>query len=122
MCSTRHLMTAGSRYAFDEAKADHTFWGRLVESAVGAHLFNTATPDISLHYWREGSQEVDFVLQRGLQLIPIEVKSSSKTRSLRGRDAFDQRFSPRRSLLVVEGGIPLDEFLTVPAHQWFEEA
>ena len=116
------LMTAGSRYSFDEAKADHTFWGRLVESAVGAHLFNTATPDISLHYWREGSQEVDFVLQRGFQLIPIEVKSSSKTRSLRGRDAFDQRFSPRRSLLVGEGGIPLDEFLTVPAHQWFEEA
>ena len=115
------LMTAGSGYSFDEAKADRTFWGRLVESAVGAHLFNSATSDIRLHYWRDTPFEVDFVLQRGFQLIPVEVKSGAKTRSLQGMAAFEQRFRPRRSLLVGEGGIPLDEFLTVPAHEWFEE-
>ena len=115
------LLTAGSGYSFDEAQADRTFWGRLVESAVGAHLFNTATSDIRLHYWRAGSFEVDFVLQRGFQTIAIEVKSSLKRRPLRGMDAFRQQFTPRRSLLVGEGGIALDEFLTVPAHQWFEE-
>ena len=115
------LMTAGSGYSFDEAQADRTFWGRLVESAVGAHLFNTASSDIQLHYWRDGSLEVDFVLQRGSQSIPIEVKSGLKMRPLRGMDTFKQQFSPRRSLLVGEGGIPLDKFLTVSAHQWFEE-
>ena len=114
-------MTAGSGYSFDEAQADRTFWGRLVESAVGAHLFNTASSDIQLHYWRDGSLEVDFVLQRGSQSIPIEVKSGLKMRPLRGMDTFKQQFRPRRSLLVGEGGIPLDEFLTVSAHQWFEE-
>ena len=36
------LMTATSGYSFAEAKADRTFWGRVVESAVGAHLINTA--------------------------------------------------------------------------------
>ena len=115
------LMTAGSGYSFDEAKADRTFRGRLVESAVGAHLFNTATSDIRLHYWRDTPFEVDFVLQRGFQLIPVEVKSGAKTRSLQGMAEFEQRFRPRRSLIVGEGHIPLDEFLTVPAHQWFEE-
>ena len=115
------LLTAGSGYSFDEARADRTFWGRLVESAIGAHLFNTATSDIQLHYWRAGSFEVDFVLQRGFQTIAIEVKSSLKRRSLRGMDAFRQQFTPSRSMLVGEGGIPLDEFLTVSAHQWFEE-
>ena len=116
------LMTAGSGYSFDEAKNDRTFWGHLVESAVGAHLFNTATSAIRLHYWRSGSLEVDFVLQRGTQSIPIEVKSGPKMAPLRGMDAFRQRFtSSRRSLLVGEGGIPLNEFLTVPAHQWFEK-
>ena len=115
------LMTAGSGYSFDEAKADRTFWGHLVESAVGAHLFNTATSAIRLHYWRDGSLEVDFVLQRGTQSIPIEVKSGPKMRPLRGMDAFRKRFSSRRSLLVGEGGIPLNEFLTVPAQQWFEK-
>ena len=115
------LMTAGSGYSFDEAKADRSFWGRIVESAVGAHVFNTKTSDIHLHYWRDGSLEVDFVLQRGFQLIPIEVKSGSKTMPLRGMDEFRKRFRPRHSLLVGESGIPLNEFLTVPAHHWFEE-
>ena len=46
------LMTACSGYSFGQAMADRTFWGRLVESAAGAHLLNTKTPDIGLHYWR----------------------------------------------------------------------
>ena len=52
------LMTAGSGYSFEEAQADRTFWGRIVESAVGAHLVNTATVDIHVHYWRHSSLEV----------------------------------------------------------------
>lgn len=36
------LMTALSGYTFDEARSDPEFWGRLVESAVGAHLANAA--------------------------------------------------------------------------------
>ena len=117
------LMTAGSGYSFVEAQADRSFWGRIVESAVGAHLFNTATSDIRLHYWRDGSHEVDFVLQRGApaQTVAIEVKSGAKRRPLGGMDEFERRFLPRRSLLVGEGGISLNEFLTVPAHHWFEE-
>ncbi len=116
------LMTAGSVYSFDEARADRTFWGRLVESAAGAHLFNTATSDIRLHYWREGSNEVDFVLQRGPQIVAIEVKSGEKRMPLGGMNEFERSFNPRRSLLVGEGGIPLNEFLTAPARHWFEEA
>ena len=115
------LMTAGSGYSFDEAKADRTFWGRLVESAVGAHLLNTAGSDIRVQYWRESSREVDFVLQRGPRNIPIEVTSSSKAFPLPGMDAFKKRFRPFRSLLVGESGFPLDEVLAAPAHHWFEE-
>ena len=115
------LLTAGSGYSFDEARADRTFRGRLVESAVGAHLFNTAASDIRLHYWRSAPFEVDFVLQRGRRIIPIEVKSSLKRRPLRGMNEFRRQFDPHSSLLVGEGGIPLDEFLTVSAHRWFEE-
>ena len=115
------LMTADSGYSFAEAQADRSFWGRIVESAVGAHLFNTATSDIRLHYWRDGSHEVDFVLQRGARIVAIEVKSGAIRMPLRGMDEFKRRFSPRHSLLVGEDGIPFNEFLTVPAHYWFEE-
>ena len=116
------LMTAGSGYSFDEARADRTFRGRIVESAVGAHLFNTAVSGIRLHYWREGSLEVDFVLQRGDRVIAIEVKSGLQRGALPGMDEFRQRFRLYGSLLVGEGGIPLNEFLTAPAGHWFEEA
>ena len=115
------LMTVGSGYSFEEAMADRTFRGRIVESAVGAHLSNTATPDISVHYWRDKSLEVDFVLRRGPHLIPVEVKSGRKSARLRGIEAFKRNFDARRSLLIGEGGVPLHEFFTVPVNQWFEE-
>ena len=115
------LMTAASGYTLNEAQADRSFWGRIVESAVGAHLFNTAPPDTRLYYWREGSHEVDFVLHRGPRIIAIEVKSGMKNLTSRGMEIFNQRFRPYRSLLVGEGGIGLSEFLTKPANHWFEE-
>ena len=65
--------------------------------------------------------EVDFVLQRGTRVIAVEVKSGLNTKPVRGMAEFVQRFSPSRSLLVGEEGVPLDEFLTVPASYWFEE-
>ena len=121
------LMTADSGYSFDEAKADRTFRGRIVESAVGAHLFNTATADIRLYYWRDNSYEVDYVLQRGRRVIAVEVKSGKKMK-LSGMERFIERFSPVKSMVVGEGdvqpgedGVPLNEFLTVPAHYWFDE-
>ena len=115
------LMTADSGYSFNEAQAERSFWGRIAESAVGAHLFNTAPRDTRLYYWRDGSHEVDFVLKRGPRIIAIEVKSGTMPSTLRGIDAFKQRFRPYRSLLVGEGGIGLNEFLSVPANYWFEE-
>ncbi|MCY4511162.1 MAG: ATP-binding protein [Acidobacteria bacterium] len=115
------LMTAGSGYSFEEAQADRTFWGRVVESAVGAHLLNTATSDIRLHHWRDGPHEVDFVLQRGPRVVAIEVKSGPRRGALTGLETFRERFGPRRSLLVGDGGVPLYEFLAAPAGQWFEE-
>ena len=122
------LMTAGSSYSFEEAQSDRTFWGRIVESAVGAHLFNTSESDMRLHYWRERCHEVDFVLKRGSRVVALEVKSGEEGTARRGRrplpgmDAFEERFAPCRRLLVGEGGIPLNEFLTAHAGEWFEEA
>ena len=115
------LMTAGSGYAYEEAQADRTFWGRIVESAVGAHLLNTATSDVRVYYWREGQHEVDFVLQRGPDAVAIEVKSGPRRGSLSGLATFEQRFKPQRTLVVGEGGVPLNEFLAASAGDWCED-
>ena len=116
------LMTAGSGYTFAEAAADRTFWGRIVESAIGAHLYNTKASNVRLHYWRRGSHEVDFVLQRGRKMVAIEVKSGRAAGATAGMKAFEQQYRPTRTLLVGPGGIPLAEFLAQPAGHWFEDA
>lgn len=105
---------------FEKALADRTFWGRMIESAVGAHLYNTGIPDIKLHYWRKSPHEVDFVLVKDRRLIGIEVKSSSYHGSHGGLSAFEKEFSPEKILLVGDPGISLVEFLIEPANHWFE--
>ncbi len=112
------LMSAGSGYSKSGAQADRGYRGRMVESAVGAHLHNTAAPDCRLHYWRDGTNEVDFVLERGTRLAAIEVKSGTVPAQLRGLDAFERAFGACRRLTVGDGGIPLAEFLSYPAEHW----
>ena len=129
------LMTALSGYSFAEARSDRTFWGRLVESAVGAHLHNTMEVSMRLAYWRHGPFEVDFVVSRGPRALGIEVKSGQRTRSMRGLAEFEKRFPAAETLLVLgagaEGGtaasggrsvVPLNEFLAAPASHWLEGA
>ena len=114
------LMTAGSGYSHADAQADRSYWGRVVESAVGAHLLNTAASNVRVYYWRDGVNEVDFVLQRGPRIVAIEVKTGRNPRRARGMEAFVQRFKPHRKVFVGNEGIPLNEFLVSPADHWFE--
>ena len=107
------LITTQSAHTFVSAQQDREFWGRIVESAVGAHLLNsTAGTDIKVYYWRQGNQEVDYVVQSGTTLVAIEVKSDHKRYYLPGMNAFDRLFSPQQKLLVGWGGFPLEDFLT----------
>ena len=113
------LMTATSGYTLAEARADREFWGRLVESAVGAHLANAAMRgECALHYWRERNHEVDFVVQAGRRLTAIEVKSGRAPQAHPGTAAFVQAFKPKRTLLVGGDGIALDDFLMRPVAHW----
>jgi len=113
------LLTAQSGLTLPEARGDGEFWGRLVESAVGAHLANAAASgECALYYWRERNQEVDFVVKAGRRLAAIEVKSGRAPQAHRGTAAFAAAFKPQRSLLVGGDGIDLGEFLSRPALHW----
>jgi predicted AAA+ superfamily ATPase len=113
------LLSAQSRLTFDEARKDREFWGRLAESAVGAHLINsTQGTGIDLFYWRERGREVDFILRFGKTVVAIEVKSGLVKEGLPGMDAFDKAFKPMRKLLVGSNGISLEKFLLTPASEW----
>ena len=113
------LMTVTSGITLTEARADREFWGRLVESAVGAHLTNAAMRgECTVHYWRERNHEVDFVVQAGRTLTAIEVKSGRAPQVHAGTAAFRQAFQPTRTLMVGGDGIALDEFLIKPVTHW----
>lgn len=109
------LMTAQSNKTFKEAQEDHAFWGRVIESTVGAHLLNSIRgTQIELFYWREGDSEVDFVLKLGDKVTAIEVKSGQDNFTRSGIDLFVKAFKPNRVLLVGDKGIPVEDFLRAP--------
>lgn len=115
------LLSAQSPYDLPAAMENRDWWGRLVESAIGAHILNDIVgTDIECLYWREGSLEVDFVLRRGGMTTAIEVKSGRSKETLPGMDAFERAFKPYRKLLVGGHGIPVIEFLSTPVEMWLK--
>ena len=67
--------------------------GALVENYVAQQLAAAAAGD--LHYWRSsgGKAEVDFLLERSGEVVPLEVKSGVNPRSKSLR-SFDSQFTP----------------------------
>ncbi len=106
--------------SFADARADRSHWGRLVESAVGAHLINGARSGTEVFYWREGSLEIDFVLRRGSKLALIEVKSGKLGRPDLAVKEFQRRNGPCKSWIVGNGHVELGEFLRHPPERWIE--
>ena len=115
------LMTALSGLTLEQALEDRAFWGRLVESAVGAHLVNAAAAGLcEVFYWRGRNREVDFVVRAGRDLTAIEVKSGRTHSTLPGMVAFTRMFNPDRTLLVGDDGVSVEDFLSVPVEYWVE--
>jgi uncharacterized protein len=113
------LISAQSGYDFGEALRDPVLWGRLAESAVGAHLLNAAASGtFELYYWREGDREVDFVIRKNNRVTALEVKSGRHRDSLPGMERFNTAFHPDRMLLIGGDGIPVQEFLMTPVEHW----
>ena len=117
-----HDSALRSRYAsrtLEETLSSPEEWGRCVESAVGAHLVNQSfVKSYDVMYWRDGDDEIDFVLKKGERLVAIEVKSNRETHT--GAMArFRERFSPHGVLLVGPEGIGIREFLLLDPLELF---
>lgn len=107
------LITASRGLSFQEWRSRPEAWGRLVEAAAGAHLWAETQGrwGAALSWWREGNDEVDFVLTRGRRVLGIEVKSGrAGLRSPRSLGAFREAFPQARTLVVGAGGMGLEEF------------
>ena len=114
------LISALATYTFEQAKADRSYWGRLVESAVGSHLINNRPDNSNLYYWRDSPHEVDFVLTYGEKLLAIEVKSGEHYAAPKGLQVFAEKFKNVTPMVLGAGDIAIAEFLLEPIESWFK--
>lgn len=94
-------------------------WGRKVEQAVGAHLLNSArVNNFKVFYWKDVNDEVDFVIQKGNSIIPIEVKIG-KVKYHQGLMNFSKKFKIEKSILISDEAFKWQEFLMMDLNELF---
>jgi len=115
------LISAQRNDLFKDTLAKPDEWGRMVESAIGAHLINLSlTEKYNLHYRRERNEVVDFIIERKGKVIGLEVKSGAAG-STSGMTAFKNKFNPDKILLIGNGGLPWQDFLKLNQSAYFKE-
>lgn len=113
------LINAVVGMGFEQARSNHTWWGRLVENAVGAYLITSfAGVPYSVYYWRQRNYEVDFIVETPLKTWAIEVKST-KQRKLHGLENFSKNFPDSNPIVIGVGGIGLREFFLTDPRELF---
>jgi predicted AAA+ superfamily ATPase len=73
-----------------------SYQGWVAENVVAQEL--SASGVSHLHCWTGKTAEVEFLIQKDIEVIPIEVKSGSKTHS-KSLSLFEQRFTPPFSVV-----------------------
>lgn len=108
-----------SPLTFEQAILDRKAWGHILESGIGAYLVSQAfIHRIEVFYWRERNDEVDFILQKKGSIVAIEVKSNAEKRT-DGLDKFRQTFNPKSSFIVGDGGVRVEDFLSMDINKLF---
>ena len=108
------LVTACNPRSLATNDTNPAWRGRLVENAVGATLLREySNSTATLHYWRDGMLEADFVLADGPELFGIEVKSGRPDK-ISGLAAFKKKYPKATPLIIGSSGIPLETFFENP--------
>lgn len=106
--------------SFKEALDNRKLWGRLFESAVGCHIVNVAySYRMQPYYWRDGDNEVDFVLKSGSKVVGMKVKSCHE-KYTHGLTLFREQFKPHAAFVVGYEGYPATDFLTADPRTLFD--
>ena len=104
---------------FEQAILDRKAWGHIFESGIGAYLVSQAfIHRFEVFYWRERNDEVDFILRKKGSVVAIEVKSNAEKKT-EGLDKFRQLFNPQSSFIVGDGGIGVEDFLSMDIRRLF---
>lgn len=107
-------------HTFDQAIMDRKEWGRIFESGIGAWIVSQAfVHRFEVFYWRERSDEVDFILRKKGVVVAVEVKSDAE-KNTKGLSVFRDMFHPESAFVVGDGGISAEEFLSMDIRGLFK--
>ena len=114
------LLTAYRGTTYEKDRTDTQLWGRWVESAVGAHLLGGAEEgNYKVYYWRERSDEVDFIIVRQGEAVALEVKSGRRGMNS-GLPKFCENFHPKKAFVIGTDGVPLSGFFKMKLEDLFQ--
>lgn len=93
------------------------FLGAIAENYVAQEL---RARGHALYYWEsDGLAEIDFVLQSGEEIIPVEVKAGTNTRS-RSMSVYRDKFKPRLAVRISRKNYGFDNgIFSVPLYGVF---
>ncbi len=74
-----------------------TYKGYIAENYVAEEL--TSTGHKELYFWQGKTSEIEFIISIKDHIIPLEVKSGSRTRA-RSLDVYQKKYSPPVSMLI----------------------
>jgi len=113
------LKTIYNPNTFEHTLLDRKVWGHVFESGIGAYIISQAfVHRFEVFYWRERNDEVDFVLRKNGSVVAIEVKSNAE-KNTAGLETFKRMFNPQTALIVGDGGISAEEFLSMNIRKLF---
>jgi uncharacterized protein len=113
------LINALTGDSLSASRSNYSWWGRLVENAVGAHLLNhLGGMPYSIYYWRHKNLEVDFVVKTPKQMWGIEVKSGNP-KNPKGISGFLRMYPDARTLTVGSEDMAVETFLRTDPRDLF---
>lgn len=72
-----------------------SYKGFILENFVAQELFSITNEELTS--WQQGTAELEFIIANTAEIIPVEVKSSSKSRMAKSLDAYINRYAPKHA-------------------------
>ena len=94
-----------------------SYKGFLAENFVAQELYSYLNEDLIA--WAEGRSEIEFLISKEEHIIPLEVKSSSRSRKAKSLDSFVSRYNPERAYKLSGQNFGIQEkraIITLPIY------
>lgn len=117
------LISAQSHLSFKKMKQNKEAWKNLIKCNIGAHILNsTLGTRIEVFYWKEGGNEIDFVIRKNETTLTITINDDDKKQQEGAIEVFSHLYHPQQNLFIGKDGIPVEKFLLTPLEFWIESA